>query len=871
MIICFSPEYFGNEYVGFKTEDDIRLDVQYLGIEGLLDFLQLKIGMHWTAETHTVRLSKYYKAMKMFMNDCPNNILASSFALSGISTARECLAWRDTLALAGWDGSAECGSSRMKALGLIEKHFDSVGRVDIIRELITRLKGYGNLNDVEVVVGHDFDSLHPLYQELLNAISGCGAKIRHEEIIIPNNNIGKLAEMLTTSSNTDVTEKVILDEKDRSFEIWQFDDSNDADRYLADIDDHSFDLWINNQGKSMDNWLRMMNKPAAGSSISECAPQVVQLFVLGVGLLLKPFNINTLVSWLYSPIHPISGLLRYQLGDSVCSSGGFFNENCRQIIENYLTEHSDEKELIDKFLPKQSDYEGDENQVSIGRISVMVESLKSWSNQRAALLAEENEDDVRIEQLYALSEMCDMLMLLLEDENNDVMDIKTLDSMMSNIYNEVTFSQYQPQAGCRFCIDHPAKIVEAANNIIWCGFYNHQSPKLSYSFLSPRERNQLDNQLKMWNEEKESRYHNDQLIQPFLKAKDKLVLVVSGRQHGSVVEKHPLLIRLEKRVENLKKFIVEPKMDCSKGVQALTIDNGLYPSHYKLANPEKIKWPEKISATSVETLIDYPFDFFMENILWIRNSGISQLAEVRTTKGNVAHAVIEKLFTPKEGQKLTKPEEVEKLIDIEYDKVFNEVLNEKGAIFLLNENVLTAKTLKSDLKQCIKRLISILKDNALNVVGCESKLQNKIGLDENDIQDPLLSGMMDMVLVDNNNHRVIFDFKWTSSKKYYGNLLKENKAWQLALYAEMLSKETNQKVGRTAYFLLPQGRLYSISPFKGRYCEQVVPDAIGSNVISDICDAYRKRKQEILDGIIDVSETEENKFTNFGWLKGALV
>ena len=50
MIIYFSPEFVGNEYVGFNKEDDIRLDVQYLGIEGLVDFLQMHIGMHRTAE-----------------------------------------------------------------------------------------------------------------------------------------------------------------------------------------------------------------------------------------------------------------------------------------------------------------------------------------------------------------------------------------------------------------------------------------------------------------------------------------------------------------------------------------------------------------------------------------------------------------------------------------------------------------------------------------------------------------------------------------------------------------------------------------------------------------------------------------------------
>ena len=67
----------------------------------------------------------------------------------------------------------------------------------------------------------------------------------------------------------------------------------------------------------------------------------------------------------------------------------------------------------------------------------------------------------------------------------------------------------------------------------------------------------------------------------------------------------------------------------------------------------------------------------------------------------MAHAVIEKLFTPKEENSVTSPEDVAREINSKFDNVFNEVLNEKGAIFLLKENILTAETLKSDLKQCI--------------------------------------------------------------------------------------------------------------------------------------------------------------------------
>ena len=112
-----------------------------------------------------------------------------------------------------------------------------------------------------------------------------------------------------------------------------------------------------------------------------------------------------------------------------------------------------------------------------------------------------------------------------------------------------------------------------------------------------------------------------------------------------------------------------------------------------------------------------------------------------------------------------------------------------------------------------------------------------------------------MILGDDNNKLFVFDFKWTSSKSKYDNLLKKNGSLQLALYKVMVEKELGREVVATAYYLMPENCLYNISSFNGDHTKKLEEeDNAGKDLFLQVKNSYAYRLQQILDGKIELGE-----------------
>ena len=69
-------------------------------------------------------------------------------------------------------------------------------------------------------------------------------------------------------------------------------------------------------------------------------------------------------------------------------------------------------------------------------------------------------------------------------------------------------------------------------------------------------------------------------------------------------------------------------------------------------------------------------------------------------------------------------------------------------------------------------------------------------------------GFIDMTLEDENHHPVIFDFKWTSSKSYYRDLLSANRSIQLELYRQsVIATYPDKSVAGVGYYMMPKKQL----------------------------------------------------------------
>ncbi len=473
MKILFSPEYSGHVFIGLNEQHPELMDTMVCDTMGLVAMLELRLGIHVDDISGNNRTVLYYKAMSEYMKRNPDNALAASFRLSSLGTAEQALRWRDNLVLDKWQANKDDNASgRLNVLAGTEDFFNSPGMSDRLKDVLLYINRVedGFFKDFDVELPCELAMLHPAIQELLTALQSHGARISSKDFQgFRGNNLSHIAHMLNSSSDV----KLTLNKDDRSFQIYKFADEKTANEYLAlKGDELQADVWINNANKTMDNWLRMMGKPTMGSSMAEAAPQLIQLFVLGIDMLKEPLNIQSLISWLYSPMQPFGTFFGGILAETVIGEGGYRNDKCRKEEEAELSEEAkakrDENEkkgrqlLVNTYLP--SFNVPSDNKVDSTRLMTYLNSLSGWARSRAHFLGEKPGNEGWCSQLESLAQMCDTFVLLLESSNmGDYVDFKQVESWISTLYKGESFMQYAAQRGCRELIDSPSKWLRTAD------------------------------------------------------------------------------------------------------------------------------------------------------------------------------------------------------------------------------------------------------------------------------------------------------------------------------------------------------------------------------------------------------------------------
>lgn len=885
MRIYFSFDYKGGiAYLGMK-EKPMMMDMQVTDIAKLLDFLELRLGLHTVTKSDTDRLVVYYKCVRDYMkahSEDADNQLYGSYVVSPLATSREMLKWRDALAVCGWNKDTPAPSRRLKVLQGLERLFTEKGFNDVStrqRAIVERLKQKkGMMKDVTFVMPFDVELLHPALKEIFTLAVADGAQI--ERIATPeidgDNNLAKLKRLLTAETAA----KMSLDQNDDSVAIWHFNDDMKAEEYLAMLSDDAFDVNIQPDAKLTDNYLHMMGKAVTGSSVANSAPQIIQLFFTGVAMMARPLNIGALLQWLYAPIHPLPGYFRYRLAERLARTGGWIpettddeNNDCYHFVKAWTEGRAEAEkgEPIDKkerearqfkasvFLP---DFKGgNTDMISVLQLHTFLKELGAWSRQCSAIIAQDHQDDLRIAQLNRLSELCETLMNLTDDyEPTAQVSYSEIEKHVACLYEPSEFVQYRAQAGSRFTVSSPGQVVAKADKVLWAGLHDFEPMLPATDFLTPTEYEVLKGHIRLWERDDARKAQQQTLLLPLLFCQRQLTLVSVDKVGGEKVNKHPILVRIEQQVENYDKLAQTPEIDKDSYVEVEPLANNAYSGsdeyYAEITRTDLIKWKNTESPTSIDKLMQNPLDYALENIAYISDNGQSTLSNIAITKGNVAHAVIQHLFYVPGDLQSGYAAAIRTRVEANYKTLFDKVVETKGAILLLRENAIERRQLFEQLRECIDHLIDIIEKNHLHVVACEKNLKGYTFGTPDDVT-PTMNGYADMVLARDNGQHIIFDFKWTASKNYFQGLLQKNRSSQLAIYAELLSELTEERTLPTAYFLMPRGRLYSIHDFKSYWATPIKMDeGCEGDIISKIVASYRYRREEIMSGKIEKGEGE---------------
>ena len=830
MRIIYSPFYSGNYYMNMHPHQ-VMMDVQVLETQGLLSQLALHAGIHQQIPSYPERLAAYHSVLLEYDASHPDNLFHSSISIDSISVAKSLLLWRDTLALCGWNSKTSLdGCTRLNELASIDSLYHDDGLASLLAKLSEQIESIKNRLSVIPSAFRELtieipciQSLLPDYlQPFLNSLKELGVTIQE------------------SSGNNDSLPQSITE--------YRFSQQWKAEVWLAQQAPEAYNLWINTNNKRLDNWLHLSGYPVCGSQMTDSNPQITQLFLLAVQLFQRPLNIKTLLRYLSLPLCPVDWGLRKDLIDNLISEGGFFNDK----IKDCMSRHSSDEHYSQSvsFLP--FDLSDDSHAVSLinetdtvdrKAFADFIKRIGKYSSDTAGAKAHFAPNDARIQQLMMVSELCDSLLKMIDSQTLQQLSFAKLIQWAQALYESSDYTLFDAQTGSRPLISRPQNMISDAESVIWCDFYGDINTTLSTDFLSPYELDKLKQSgVLLWDRQNETDLKNQIMSIPFRKAKT-LSLVICNQCGSDILPSHPLYFQLpEHKIvdgDELYKKIATGDVRIinnhrEQDSESISFDSAKHP--VQIRNTE--------SFTSLDSLVNTPFDYFMQYELKFRDVSESDI-KLAITYGNIAHETIEILFTADRGGKPLSP-----FVAEHYNDAFQRALLRKGALMLLPEYHFDKDRLQYQLKKCVDKLAEIIQANGLVVIGCEQKEEHDLGLDGH----ILITGFIDMVLKDSGGNKVVFDLKWSAKKDKFS---------KLAIYKEMLDIKPSQlSATRTAFFVMPQGKLFSTDVFIGDDCETIKPkEAI--DILSALKSDYRQQIESFKSGEIETKMDEYSDYKCF--------
>ena len=857
--LIFSPYYDGNCYAGDPDKNQCVLGTKYVGPLGLLDELELRVGLTGRCFDDFQRTILYARAIKKAIAGNKDLFFAKSFDKDKIRTAYVVLGWRDALVKAGWNKTIT-GSSRLDGLAAVENFFTEKGEADRWRTLLELSKNTPLLDKKDLIeVACKKEHLEPLYRQLFDNLEKNGCSVSYAPMNTANN-LHQKAQVLSFKNDLEMAEWLVQQKL--------------GDNDVVVCDDASI-LNLN---------ISLEGKPQFGNE-SNAIGAVMQIFTLGLQLFNKPLDLNTLLAYLQLPSTPLTSIFV----ECKKKDGTKYYLSLRRALFNQLLEDNGIGIEWDKLI-NEAVYDYDGNDISqsdnrddallfinqwtqvkenAGKYTVEKKIVEKFLNTMKKWAKTNLFDESKALQFNAVADNCDTMNLILEDEPN-VINTADLSLWTSQITRPVTLLTQPARVGCINVTRTIADIHTAPDTLYWACTTPQYNFRYDLEFLSPNEVSILEhNGIEVPSRETMLKAKREVMLGVLSKVKKQILMLECDIIGGDVPVEDPVATEL--RLTG--KLDIKPKDPDLKGwqqnkVMADSTKQGEYKvgsSVFKLLDTEKEKGGlkrEMESYSSLDELIQRPFDYVMDYILDLNQYGTAAMADIDTVKGNVAHAYVEKL-TENGNRQIAN---MRKVHNSNFDMLVNELAEVQGAILLLEENDLEFKRFKSLLRKSIDVLLSIIEQNHLTIVGAEQYYEAEV---------PTIGKMnarIDYVLADNKGDYVIIDFKWNESTTYQKKLT-QNDALQLAVYKAIMEKwlkddKDEHKVVFMGYYALPRHTLYTVYNNLNHKNIEVVVSENNADLMQLAANSYSYRIKQIKSGIIE--EGENLELANLQYVKDTL-
>ena len=815
MNIIYSPEFNSTSYINLQQRRGQLLGLKVCGSTELLAELELRAGIVALEQSEPERLVAFHKSVK---NNVAGTIFEESFKTDEVGVSRQLMAWTDNLLMAGWTPDKTIESGKLKALAKIVKGVTGKHVAQRWKDLSAYLK------DHHIFQKEDVFEIHT--KELIPAVI--------------QSTIDQLAKQATVNYVTN------NGEMPTDFSVYHFKTRTEAYQwYLSQPEAlNGVDVTISSDNCILNDMAIAMGKPTVNSKSQNSNPQILQLFKLGMSLFARPLNIYNLLSYLQVPGNPLGGV-SYKLARVLADEGGI-NEEWQKAIDEYdFTDEKgkdkrDEKLAFIDMIKK--DYSSDK--ILVSDVRAYSDKLAHWCDK---LLLSNKVDDAQKEQLVVLAAFCRSLRSILP--NDGYISSDELKSHVGGIYRPQSFTHMKAQKDSPDVISDITQLVDPAQKVCWLGCVGASNRPYSFDFLNHSECEELKDSGVIIPAKSDFYMQQHQSQMAALKTIGNLILVTWEFDGNASQEEHPIVAELKQ----LNKKGWNSHVKNNEKPNLLTVDgeiSNLEPQpSYKLSNNMAQLHRQEESYSSITSLIQHPFDYTMQYLLKLREPQVGQLPDLDTTKGFVAHLLVETLV---KKYRVQMADEYLKLADSDIQQMINECIMKKGAILMLPEYRIERQQFEGILQESVKALAGIIKELKLKPVDSEVELNvtlETIGA---------FTAKIDLLLKDANDKYVIFDLKWSESKSYQERL-EQKKAMQLELYSHAIKEHYGSDVAGAAYYLFPKMTLYTTNFPTSDHIRQIVVKTEASNreLFEEVKNSYEYRRRTLDNGFIEESELTE--------------
>ncbi len=842
MKLIFGMACDGSTYPDFPGRCDGAFDAAIVGPCGLVEALEIELGLTRPRVAKAVRVAGYMARMREAVIAAPGSFFAPSFSLDPWGTAARLLQWRDELIAGGWNGR-DVGSARLDDLARIERHGPSAlpGLADRAHLVCRTLPSRRVLELQCLELAEPRESLPPLWQTLVLALESSGVRIeRSDEVAIAAGDLGRVQTFLSDGG-------VSALDGDGSMVLVEADTELAAAEVLAEwfshrpVDEVEETVVISPDGDTalLDQALQHRGLPALGLSAPSPARGSLQVLPLAFAVTWAPFDAEMLLDLLLLPRSPVPRFAARRLAQALSrepgTGGAAWSAAWSEIEEGnaasgagLLAEDRSPAGQIDLWREWTTAglYRMDEG-MPIDAARSIAARVEHWAAETGAATG----DDL----LFALAGSAAALRQAIDAAGVDHLSARLIGSMIDHVLAEgIGDPGHIATAGGLRALRDPGALLAPARNVVWWNFRG-PGPRVPTSPWSNGETAAL---LSAGCRLEPPTGHASRIGRSHANAVrlavERLILVAPAFLAGEETVSHPLSHQLRPILAAAEEAVGWSAERLFAGPAHRVAGRGISRTPLPVSAPpgQRGRWnlPYSVasrlegrteSASSFERLMDCHVRWLMQDVLRVGRGRGRELPGTDQLVGNLAHELACRVLPP---GPVADPAEVQTRSEALFDELVAAIAAPLSQPGLAGELSAARTRVPVALAQLARRLRLL----GVEVVGTEVERSATF-------PDGLaVRGRLDLVVHHPVHGQGVIDLKWTKSARRRRNELAEGRAIQLATYGA-IANQGGEAHAPGAFYLLNQRRL--IGP-PGSFLADEVADgdhelpATWSNVVS---------------------------------------